>query len=78
MDSLQEIMGRKNFDAPDEIKLVKEYILRRYKSRCSVRLERDRLVLLLPGSALAATVQLEREQLIEACNINKKLFIRYG
>jgi hypothetical protein len=78
MDSLQEIMGRKNFQAPDEVKSIKEYILRRYKSRCSVRLERDSIVLLLPGSALAATVQLEREQLIEACNINKKLFIRNG
>lgn len=71
-------MGRKNFQAPDEVKLIKEYILRRYKSRCSVRVERDRIVLLLPGSALAATVQLEREQLIETCNVSKKLFIRNG
>lgn len=78
MDSLQEIMGRKNFTPPDEMETIKQYIKRRYKSGCKIRLERDTIVLLLPGSALAATVQLERQQLIEACSITKRLFIRNG
>jgi hypothetical protein len=32
----------------------------------------------VPSSALAATIQLEQNQLIEACNLTKKLIIRNG
>lgn len=78
MDSLQDILGSKNFQPPDEIEAIKEYIARRYKSTCRLKLERDTIVLNVPGSALAATVQLERQQLIAACGITKKLFIRAG
>lgn len=78
MDSLQEIMGRKNFRPPDEMEAIKEYVTRRYNSSCKIKIERDTIVLSLPGSALAATVQMERQSLIDACGLTKKLFIRYG
>lgn len=71
-------MGRKNFTPPDEVEAIKHYIKRRYDSPCKIKIERDTITLSLPGSALAATVQMERQQLIEKCNLEKKLFIRYG
>jgi hypothetical protein len=78
VDSLQDILGKKNFQPPDEIEAIKEYVKRRYKSTCRIKLERDTIVLNVPGSALAATIQLERQQLIAACGLTKKLFIRSG
>ena len=78
MDSLQDILGQKNFAPPDEIAVVKDYVLRRYNRPCSIRLERDTLILSVRGSALAATIQLERNRLIEACNIKQKLVVRAG
>ena len=78
MDSIQEILGQKNFTPPDEIARVKDYVQRRYKRQCSVRIERDALILSVRGSALAATIQLERNILIEACGIKQKLIIRSG
>jgi hypothetical protein len=76
MDSLQDILGQKKFTAPDEMAVIKDYVLRRYKRPCSIRQERDTLILSVRGSALAATIQLERNTLIEACNIKQKLVIR--
>ncbi len=78
MDSLQEILGKRNFRPPDEIAAVKEFILRRYKSKSQVRVERDVLIVRVPSSALAATLHLEQRRMIEACRIKKKLIIRYG
>ena len=78
MDSLQEIMGRKNFTPPDEMDAIKQYIKRRYQSTCKIKIERDTIILSLPGSALASTVQMERQSLIDSCGLTKKLFIRYG
>jgi hypothetical protein len=78
MESLQDILGGRNFAPPDEVTAVKDYIKRRYKSDCSVQLQRDSLLLRLPGSALAATVRLEQNRLIEACHLKHRLVIRYG
>jgi ribulose 1,5-bisphosphate synthetase/thiazole synthase len=78
MDSLQDILGKKDFTPPDEISSVKEFIMRRYKSPSRVRVERDVIIVQVPSSALAATLQLEQNRLIEACSLTKKLIIRNG
>jgi len=76
MESLQDILGKKQFAAPDEMAVVKDYILRRYNKPCSIRLERGTMILTVRGSALAATIQLERNKLIETCGLKQKLIIR--
>ena len=77
MDSLQEILGRKKFTAPDEIGLIKNYVRRKYKSNCSVKSQRGALIVSVPNAALAATIQLERQKMIKTCNLDgKKLVIQ--
>jgi len=78
MDSLQDILGKRDFTPPDEVAAVKEFISRRYNSPSLVRVERSVLIVKVPSSALAATLQLEQRRMIEACRITKKLIIRYG
>jgi hypothetical protein len=78
MESLQDIMSKKDFTPPDEIAAVKEFITRRYNSSSTVRVERQVIIVRVPSSALAATLQLEQRRMIEACRLTKKLIIRYG
>lgn len=78
MDSLQDILGKKDFTPPDEVAAVKEFILRRYKSPSTVSVQRDVLVVRVPSSALAATLHLEQRSMIEACRITRRLIIRSG
>lgn len=78
MDSLQDILGKKDFTPPDEIASVKEFIMRRYKSPSRVRVEHDALIVRVPSSALAATLQLEQRVIIDACQLSKRLIIRVG
>jgi hypothetical protein len=78
MESLQDILGKKDFTPPDEITAVKDFITRRYNSTSTVRVERDVLIVRVPSSALAATIQMEQRILIDKCRINRKLIIRYG
>jgi hypothetical protein len=79
MDSLQDILAaRGDFKPPDEFKAVREYILRRYKSNSYVKIQRDALIVTVKGSALAATIQMERQRLIDECHLTKKLVIRAG
>lgn len=78
MDSLQDILGKRDFRPPDEVVAIKEFITRRYKSPSVVRVERDVLIVRVPSSALAATLHLEQRAIIEACRITRKLIIRTG
>jgi hypothetical protein len=79
MDSIGDVLGKKDFTPPDEIALIKDYILRRYKSYSTVKLQNGNLVVGVKNSALAATIHLERQRLIESCGIkDKKLIIRTG
>jgi hypothetical protein len=78
MDSLQYILGKKNFTPPNEIEVIKDYIKRRYDSKSYVRLEKSAVIVSVHSSALAATIYLERQYLIEQCNIKQRLVIRSG
>lgn len=77
MESLRDILSSKKLVQPDEISIIKDYVRRKYKSGCSVKLQRGALIVNVPNSALAATLQLERQKLIAACNLgDKQLVIR--
>ena len=76
MESLQDILSKKNFTPPSEMAIVKDYVKRRYKSPCSVKLERNALIVSVRSSTLAATLFLERQSLIETCDIKHRLVIR--
>jgi hypothetical protein len=78
MDSLQEILGKRDFTPPDEMAAIREYISRRYKANSYVRIQRDAIIVSVRGSALASTLRLEQNRLIEECNIKKRLVIRIG
>jgi hypothetical protein len=78
MDSLQDIMGNKNFTPPDEISVIKDYIKRRYDSPSRIKVEKTAIIISVPSSALAATIYLERQTLIEHCNIKLRLVVRSG
>ena len=76
MDSLQDILGKKNFTPPDEVTALKDYVWRKYKRKVGVRLEKNALILSVPGSGLAATLQMEKPQIIDSCGLKSDLIIR--
>jgi hypothetical protein len=75
---LQDILGQKNFTPPDEIAVIKDYIKRRYDSPSRVKIEKSAIIVSVPSSALAATIYLERQTLIEHCNLKQRLVVRSG
>ncbi len=79
MDSLQKILrSRKIAQAPDEIKQIQDYVKRRYDSPCKVKIQRGALIVSVPNSGLAATLQLERQLMVDKLKITDKLVVRTG
>lgn len=71
-------MGSKDFSPPDEIERIKDYVLRRYKAKCRVQVRKHDIVIGVRSSALAGTLRMEQQRLIEECQLNKKLIFRIG
>lgn len=71
-------MGSRDYTPPSEIDVIKDYVLRRYKSKCQVYLQKDKIILRVKSSALANTLRLEQKRLIEACNLQKQLVVQIG
>lgn len=79
MESLQKILGsRKIAQVPNEIKQIQDFVKRRYNSPCKVKIQRGALIISVPSSGLAATLQLERQLMIDKLKIKDKLVIRTG
>lgn len=78
MDSLGDILGKKAFTPPDDMEVIKDYIKRNYDSDCRIKLERGALVVSVPSSALAGTLQLERYKISQKLRLQNKLVIRVG
>ncbi|MBI4034431.1 hypothetical protein HY380_00870 [Candidatus Saccharibacteria bacterium] len=78
-DKLQDILASKKYVAPDEMTTIKNYVRQRYDSDCSVKIQHENVILSVPSSALAATIQLDRQHLIKACQLEgKRLIVRMG
>jgi len=78
MESIQKILNQKKFLPSDEMGALKDYVKHNYDSPCRVREEKGVIILAVPNSGLAATLQMEKTQLIEECGVTKKLLIRIG
>ena len=78
MDSLNDILGRKDFDEPPEIALIKDYVLREFKSTVEV-VVRERDIAITSGSAaLANTLRLRTTDIKQLCQTDKRLVFRIG
>jgi hypothetical protein len=79
MQSLKSVLKNKKIQPPDEMAVLKNYILQNYKSTSSIKLSRGALIISVPNAALAATLHLDQQKLIKSCGLQgKKLVFRTG
>jgi hypothetical protein len=78
MDSLQSILGNKDFDEPPEISSIKKYVQAEYGIAVSVLLRERDIVIIVPSAALANTLRLRSPDLKRRCQLTKRLTFRIG
>lgn len=77
-DSLGNILKQKQFDEPDEIAIIKEFVSSRYQITPKVIIQPRTIVIEVPSAALAGTLRMQLHELQALCQTDKKLFIRIG
>ncbi|HEX7632918.1 MAG TPA: hypothetical protein VF401_01180 [Candidatus Saccharimonadales bacterium] len=78
MDSLFNILSRKDFDEPPEISGIKKYVQDEFKLEVGVQVRDRDIVVSVPNAALANTLRLRAPEIARRCQLDKKLTFRIG
>ncbi len=73
-----DILGKKNFSAPDEIEVIKTYVFERFEQTPSVTLTDSSIIIVVSSASLAGALRPELHKLQEQLNTQKRLTIRIG
>jgi hypothetical protein len=78
MDSLNDILGRKDFEEPPEAMAIKTYVLERFHTSVAVSVKPDVIVITARSAALAGTLRMHSQELLTTVQTNKRLIFRIG
>lgn len=78
MQSLQDIIGRKDFDTPPEIEIIKTFVRKTFSSDVGVQIQAYSITITTPSAALAGSLRPLLHKLKKELETDKKIFIRIG
>jgi hypothetical protein len=78
MDSLSDLLGRKDLPSGDDVAAIKSYIADTYATQCGVEHRGNSIIISVPSAALAQTLRMELHTIRQRYNIEKRLAIRIG
>lgn len=78
MDSLSDILHRKDFDQPPEMAAIKKYVKDEFKTDVGIQVRERDIVIMVPNAALANTLRLRGPDIKRRCQLTKRLTFRIG
>lgn len=78
MQSLQDIIGRKDFDQPPEIETIKTFVRKQFSSDVGVIMQTHSITITTPSAGLAGSLRPLLYKLKKELDTDKKIFIRIG
>lgn len=78
MDELGDILARKDFDIPPEIRAIKDYVRRYYDAEVRVTIQPQAIVVAAHSAALIGTLRLNLPKLQAAAQTEKRILLRIG
>ena len=77
MDSIKDILAKKDFEKPTVVDAVINYISTNFKSKATVQISGKNLVIIVKGSSLANQIRLRQVDIYKKCDLGVlKLVIR--
>ncbi len=77
-DSLGDLLAKRQFEEPEEIKIIKEYIFAHFQADCHVILRDNQIVISVSNSSLAGALRMNLYELQGLVGLKKRLVIRIG
>ncbi|HMH31144.1 MAG TPA: hypothetical protein VK534_01565 [Methylomirabilota bacterium] len=78
MDSLFNILNKKDFDEPPEMASIKKYVQDEFKTDVGVQVRDKDIIISVPNAAMANTLRLRGPDIKRRCQLDKRLTFRIG
>jgi len=78
MDGLGDILSRKDFDVPPEVRAIKDYVRRYYDADVSVSMQAHAIVVSARSAALIGSLRMNLPKLESAAGTDKRIMLRIG
>lgn len=78
MQSLQDILGSKDFETPPEVEAIKTFVRKTFSSDVGVVLQAHSITITTPSASLAGSLRPMLHKLKKELGTDKKIFIRIG
>lgn len=78
MDSLFDLLGRKDFDMPPEAAAIKKYVRDEFHTEVEVTVREKDILIAVPSAALAGTLRMRVPLLKKLAQTDKRLAFRIG
>jgi hypothetical protein len=78
MDSLNDILARKDFDEPAEVRAIKQYVQEKFQESVAVTLREREIIIAAPSAALMGTLRMRITELQDLLETDKRLVFRIG
>lgn len=75
--SLADIMAKK-WEEPEEFKVIKDYVRKKYNSKVSLKQNEKSIIISAPSAALAGTLRMDINKIQKLTKSDKKLVIKIG
>lgn len=75
MDNISDLLAGRNLSEPPESKIVKDFVLKKYNEVVSVKVELNKIVILVKNSALAGSIRMNIPEIQKACDTKKRIVI---
>jgi hypothetical protein len=78
MDSIKDLLVKKNLDEPTEMTALNEYCHELFNFTPKLSLKNDCIWLSVPNGMLATELRMRLPEITRRCGLTKKLIIRIG
>lgn len=78
MDSIFDVLKRKDFDIPPEVEAIKTYVRRYYDAEVTVTVQQRGFIISARSAGLIGSLRLNAPKLQKAANTDKPIFFRIG
>ena len=75
MDNLSDLLAHRNLAEPPEIKLIKDFIRKKFNEEVTVKVGINKITLLVTSSALASNIRMNIPDIQSVCGSNKRIVI---
>lgn len=76
MDSIKDLLTKKEFEQPDEIKQIKDFVKAKFDEEPSVKLTKNSIIITVSSAALAGALRMHMHHLAKDLRTEKKLILR--